>query len=59
MVPLYLVLVFFFGLTVMQVSPAELSPINMATAIGGLAVFAFCAVLLIKIVLMLQDLSGY
>src|SRR5262245_8361444 len=58
MVPLYLVLAFFFGLTVMQISPAELTAIDTVAAIAGLAAFAICALLFVEIVLTLKGLSG-
>ena len=58
MVPLYLVFAFFFGLTVMQISPAELTAIDTATAIAGLVAFAVCALLLTQIVLTLKELGG-
>jgi hypothetical protein len=57
MASLFLLFAFFFGLTVMQISPAELGAIDVATAIGGLAAFAICALLLFQIVLTLRKLS--
>ena len=58
MVPLYLALAFFFGLTVMQISPAELTVIDTVAAIAGLAAFAICALLFVRIVLTLEELGG-
>ena len=50
MASLYLVIAFLFGLTVMQVSPRDLTAIDMVAEIAGLAAFPVCALLLIKIV---------
>ena len=58
MVPLYLTLAFFFGLTVMQISPAELTAIDTVAAIAGLAAFVICALLFARIVLTLKELGG-
>jgi predicted membrane protein len=58
MASLFLLFAFFVGLTVMQISPAELGAIDVVTAIGGLAAFAICALLLLQIVLTLRKLSG-
>ena len=57
MVSLYFVVAFIFGLTVMQVSPTDLTALDMVAAIAGLAALPVCALLLVQIVQTIEELS--
>ena len=58
MVPLYFVFALFFGLTVGQIPLAELSPIDLAVELAGMAAFITSAWLLTEISHTLKELCG-
>jgi len=58
MVPLYFVFALFFGLTVGPIPLAELSPIDLAVELAGMAAFVTSACLLSEISHTLKELCG-